>query len=148
MKKNVLKSIILMIFFGLTIWMLSNSVDAAYISISSAKSTGNPGESITLNISSDCVGRVNLSSTNGTLSANKVWIEGATQSVTVTIGASGTTTVTATAEGGKMSSNGTDVDVPPASKQISITNTSSSETHRNTGKYKSLRYVRYFHLSA
>lgn len=133
MNKKVIKRIILIAFFVLTVWILSDSVDAAYISVSPSKSSGNPEESVTLNISSDCVGRINISVTNGTVSSNKVWIEGAAQSITVKLGTTGTTTVTATAEGGKMSNNGVDVPVSSVNTNISILNNSSSGNNNNSG---------------
>ena len=126
MNKKVIKRIILIVFFAVTVWILTNSVDAAYISMSPSKSSGNPGESVTLNISSDCVGRINISVTNGTVSSNKVWIEGAAQSITVKLGTTGMTTVTATAEGGKMSNNGVDVPISSVNTNISILNNSLS----------------------
>ena len=103
MNKKVIKRIILIVFFAVTVWILTNSVDAAYISMSPSKSSGNPGESVTLNISSDCVGRINISVTNGTVSSNKVWIEG-----------------------GKMSNNGVDVPISSVNTNISILNNSLS----------------------
>lgn len=123
-KKVLIKALFIMIFvFG--ICLLSDSVQAAYISISLNKTTVNPGETITGTISSDCIGRVNLSSTNGTLSTDRVWIEGASQSFTVTVGDIGTASIIASAEGGIMSQGGTDIEVQNASTVISIATSSN-----------------------
>ena len=137
MNKKILKRTLLIIIFAFSMWLFTNHVDAAYISISLNKTTASAGETISGTISSDCIGRVNLSSSNGTLSTDRVWIEGGSQSFTVTVGSSGSTAITATAENGKMSNAGTDVVVSPAGASISIgassSGSSSSSSSSNTG---------------
>ena len=130
MSKKKLKNIIMsMVFIGI-IWLASSSVNAASISIQSSTSSANPGQSVTLTISSDCTGKVNLSASNGTLSTSSVWVEGNT-SATVTVGSSGTTTITATPQ--TMSdANGIDVQVQATSISINIVSNSSGQTD-NTG---------------
>lgn len=135
MKKNTLrKTLIIMLFVG-TLWILPSIVNAAYISITPSKTTANPGEKVNVTISSDCTGRVNLSASNGNLSSNKVWLEGGSQSITITVGNTGSATITATPQDGMMSNNGVDVKVTTASKNITISsgtsNTNSSPSNTN-----------------
>ena len=120
MNRKIFKNLLLTIGFIFAIFLFSNSVQAAYINISLSSTSANPGEQITGNVTSDCVGRVNLSVSNGSISTDRVWIEGGAQSFTVTVGTAGTTSINATAEGGKMSSGGADVDVPGASATVSV----------------------------
>lgn len=113
---------------------IPNMSKAAFVSISASKTNANPGETISVTISSDSVGRVNLSVSNGTLSANRVWMEGASQTVNVTVGPQGTTTVTATPEGGQMSNNKSDVPVAASSVNISINSNNNSGNNSGTTK--------------
>ncbi len=125
MNRKIFKNLLLTIGFIFAIFLFSNSVQAAYINISLSSTSANPGEQITGTVTSDCVGRVNLSVSNGSISTDRVWIEGGAQSFTVTVGTAGTTSISATAEGGKMSSGGVDVDVPGASATVSVSAPSS-----------------------
>ena len=133
MNKTQTKKILIIFIFALVMILFPKCVNAAYINISTSKKTVNPGEKVTITISSDCIGRVNLSATNGTLSSDRVWIEGGAQSVNLTAGNSGNISVSATAEKGKMSNNGVDVTVSGASTSISIAtqNSGSSSTGNN-----------------
>ena len=133
MNKTQTKKILIIFIFALVMILFPKCVNAAYINISTSKKTVNPGEKVTITISSDCIGRVNLSATNGTLSNDRVWIEGGAQSVNLTAGNSGNISVSATAENGKMSNNGVDVTVSGASTSISIAtqNSGSSSTGNN-----------------
>ena len=118
MKK--IKIIIISMFFLIAICLLTKTTNAAYISVKPNKSSVQPGETVTLNISSDCVGRVNLTVNNGTVSNSRVWIEGGTQQVNVVVGKSGKTTITASAENGMLSNNGVDVSISNATASITI----------------------------
>lgn len=100
-------------------FIFGTSAYAASVSLS-GNSSGDPNSKITITVGGDFTGRVNLSASNGTLSASSVWIESNSQSVTVTLGASGTTTVTATPQEGSSTPDGELVTVPAASKSISI----------------------------
>ena len=128
MNKRILGKILLIVIFAFAIWMFTDYANAAYISISLDKTTASPGETISGTISSDCVGRVNLSSSNGTISTDKVWIEGGSQSFTITVGNSGTASISASPEGGVMSSGGTDITVEGASTIISIATSNGSSS--------------------
>ena len=139
MNKTILKRILLFTIFTFAIWLFVNHVDAAYVSISLNKTTASPGETITGTISSDCIGRVNLSSSNGTISPDRVWLEGGSQSFTITVGNSGTTSISASPEGGIMSDGGTDVSVQGASTIVSIatSNNGSSSSGSSSGSSSS-----------
>ena len=133
MKKNTLRKVlIIMLFVGL-MWILPNIVNAAYISVTPSKTIANSGERVNVTINSDCVGRINLSVSNGAISSDRVWIEGGSQSVTVTVGSSGNTTITAAPQEGQMSSNGNDVNVATVRKKINIsTNTNGNSNNGNS----------------
>ncbi len=126
MKKNGIKLIFMIIICGLSIWIFSNSSNAAYVSIKPSTTSASPGQTVTLTISSDCVGRVNLTASNGSLSSDRVWIENNNATATITVGNSGTTVITATAQNGAMSSGGSDVPVSPSSASISIKTASTT----------------------
>lgn len=61
-------------------------------------------------------------------------MEGASQTVNVTVGPQGTTTVTATPEGGQMSNNKSDVPVAASSVNISINSNNNSGNNSGTTK--------------
>lgn len=130
MNSKRIKRIFMILIFGFIIWILSNSTEAAYVSVSPSTTSANPNQSVTLTISSDCIGKVNLSTSNGSLSANSVFIDGS-QTVNVVVGSSGTTIVTAIPVD-MSDSSGTTVSIKEASASISIKNTSSSTTNNNT----------------
>ncbi len=125
-KANIV--LIISIIMMLTL-LIPNTSNAAGINITASKTTASAGETITISISSNYIGRVNLTVSNGTLSSNRVWIEGVAQTVNVTVGNQGTTTVTATPENGKMSnSQGKDENVATASVNIAISSGNSNNT--------------------
>ncbi len=131
MKKNVIKLIFMIIICGLSIWIFSNSSNAAYVSIKPSTTSANPGQTVSLTISSDCIGKVNLSASNGKLSSNSVFIDG-NQTVSIVVGNSGTVAVTATPV--DMSDlTGNPVSIGPSSASISINSSSSSTSTANNG---------------
>ena len=129
--KKYIKEILSIMFFIAIIWFLTNVSNAASISLTPSKATAEAGENVNVTVSSDCVGRVNLTVSNGKISTNKVWIEGGTQTVTVTVGNSGTTSITASAQDNMLSNNGVDVPVSAITKSISI---KSATISNNNGK--------------
>ncbi len=84
------------IVFGLMLILWNKNVEAASFKISASSTKVNPNGSFTVSVGGDCIGRVNLSVTNGTLSTSSVWVEQNYQTVSVKAGNSGTVTVTAT----------------------------------------------------
>lgn len=124
------------VFFAIIFFLIISAcgkVNAAALSISVSNSKPNVGESVKVNISSEYTGRVNLSASGGSLSEPKVWVEGNTQSVTLTSNSAGKVTITATAEGGKLSNNvGEELDVVPQATTVTFTEkTSSIETNES-----------------
>lgn len=82
-------------------------VEAASFSMHASTGTVSPGATFQVTITgNDCIGRVDLSVSNGTLSASSVWIEDDSASVTVTAGSSGTVQVTASPVVGFSDGNG------------------------------------------
>ena len=126
MKKNLIKSIFITTFFLLVVLFLQKNVQAASISIHASKTTINVGESVTITVSSDCIGKVNLSATAGSLDKTSIWVGDATESATLTAKEAGTITVTAqpaTLSDG----NGTDINnIAPSSCTITVVNNNSN----------------------
>ena len=92
---------------ALLLIMGSWEVMAASFSMHASTGTVSPGATFQVTITgNDCIGRVNLSVSNGTLSASSVWIEDDSASVTVTAGSSGTVQVTASPVVGFSDGNG------------------------------------------
>lgn len=71
-------------------------VNAASFGMSSSKSQVNPNESFTVSIGGQCIGRVNISVSNGTASTSSIWVEQNYVPVTIKAGSSGSVVVTAT----------------------------------------------------
>lgn len=130
MKKLKIFSILV---FSICLLLITN-VYAASMSISGS-SSANADTKVTLTIKGDFTGRVNLSVQNGTLSTNSVWIENNSQTVTVTLGKSGKTTVAATAATGASDASGNIVEVGSKSKSITIKeNTTTTKPTTTTDK--------------
>lgn len=87
--------------------------------ISASSSTVAPNGTFTVKIGGECIGRVDLTVSNGTLSENKIWVENGYNSVSVTAGSSGTVTVTAIPYEGM-----SDIDAnlyEPGSRSVTVT---------------------------
>lgn len=96
MKNKIIKSTIMLAIFIIVMIIFANKSEAATMSVTISSNTTAVGSTAEITISSDCIGRVNLSASNGgQLSQNSVWVEG-TQKVTLTVKNTGTTTVTVT----------------------------------------------------
>ena len=129
MKRNTLRKIfIIMLFLGF-FWIVPNIVNAAYISVTPSTKNAKPGQAVSVTISSDCIGKVSLSASNGTVSTGSVWVEGSA-SATVTVGSSGTTTISARAI--DMSDSAGNAVSPSGSTTITIASSSSSSGSSNS----------------
>ncbi len=129
MKRNTLRKIfIIMLFLGF-FWIVPNIVNAAYISVTPSTKNAKPGQAVSVTISSDCIGKVSLSASNGTVSTGSVWVEGSA-SATVTVGSSGTTTISARAI--DMSDSAGNAVSPSGSTTITIASGSSSSGSSNS----------------
>lgn len=120
---------------GITLFFISLlSLDAASFGMSSNTKQVAPNGTFTISVGGDCIGRVDLTVTNGTLSTNSVWVEEGYVSVRVTAGGSGTVTVTATPTAGFSDSDANIYN--PGSRTVSVnisSNTSSnSSSSQNT----------------
>ena len=130
MNKKILKKFLIMMMFTGGLFLFSNVSKAAYISITPSRKTASPGQTINISISSDCIGKVSLSASNGTVSTGSIWVEG-TVNVTATVGSSGTTIVYAKAT--DMSDSSGNAVTPSGSTTITI----SSGTSNNNGSNSS-----------
>lgn len=92
-KKKIYVSIIVIAM----LCMISGVVNAAPVAISTSKARVSVGESFTVTVSSDYIGRINVSASNGiTLSNSAVWVENGSATITATAKNAGTYTITAT----------------------------------------------------
>lgn len=118
-------------------FIVMGSVYASSVTLSGS-SSGSPNKNVTITIKGDFTGRVNLSVSNGKLNKSSVWIENNSQTVTVTLGESGKTTITATPAEGSSDSSGNIISVAAKSKSISIKKTTTNTTQNtNTTTKKS-----------
>lgn len=125
-KKKIIFSVILIIM----LCMVSGIVKAAPLAISSSKTEVSVGDSFTVTISSDYIGRVNVSSNGGiTLSDNKVWVEKGSETITATAKTAGTYTITATPV--ELSTGQNDVSVGAQSITIKVNDKSANTNPTN-----------------
>lgn len=115
-----LKIIVCLLFILSCTFYTREKIYAASFSMSISSSTVQPGGKFSVTVTGvDCIGRVNLSVSNGSISPSSVWVENGSVSATVTAGSSGTVTVTATPEAGFSDGNG-DL-YSPGSRSVSAT---------------------------
>ena len=94
------------------------NIYASSIAVSGA-SSASPGNTVNVSVGGSFTGRVNVTVSNG--SGNKsIWVENNTVTVPVTVGSSGTTTITAVSGEGTSDANGNDLGVIRGSKSIQI----------------------------
>lgn len=112
MNKKILKSIIIIGIIGIMTLILTNTSDAASLSVkASKKSSVSPGESFTVTVTlSDAAGPVSATVSGGSGSLAKEWLENSSKSFTCTAGSSGTVTITASGTVGDFAT-GNDVTV-------------------------------------
>lgn len=121
MKKRINKFVFICLFVACMSFL--KNVYAAAINISGESSTS-PSSTINVSIGGSFTGRVDVTVSNG--SGNKsIWIENSTVTIPVTVGSSGTTTISAVVQKGASDSSGNlflnaDGSLPSASKSISI----------------------------
>lgn len=111
MNKKILKSIIIIGIIGIMTLILTNTSDAASLSVKASKSSVSPGESFTVTVTlSDAAGPVTATVSGGSGSLAKEWLENSSKSFTCTAGSSGTVTITASGTVGDFAT-GNDVTV-------------------------------------
>lgn len=111
MNKKILKSIIIIGIIGIMTLILTNTSDAASLSVKASKSSVSPGESFTVTVTlSDAAGPVSATVSGGSGSLAKEWLENSSKSFTCTAGSSGTVTITASGTVGDFAT-GNDVTV-------------------------------------
>lgn len=111
MNKKILKSIIIIGIIGIMTLILTNTSDAASLSVKASKSSVSPGESFTVTVTlSDAAGPVSATVSGGSGSLAKEWLENSSKSFTCTAGSSGTVIITASGTVGDFAT-GNDVTV-------------------------------------
>lgn len=113
----------------LILWALP--VNAASFSIRASSAQINPNGTFTISVGGDCIGRVNLSISNGTLSKSSIWVEQNYQTVTVTAGSSGSVTITATPTTGFSDPDANEYNPGARSVTIPIVETNTSTPPSN-----------------
>lgn len=99
---------------------------AASFGLSSSTKQVSPNGGFTISVGGDCIGKVNLSITNGTLSTSSVWVEQGYTTVNVTAGSSGQVTITATPVTGFSDPDANIYN--PGSRSITVTIASPGQT--------------------
>ncbi|MCI8567897.1 MAG: cadherin-like beta sandwich domain-containing protein [Bacilli bacterium] len=131
MKKHSFVFLIIILFM---MFLNTFSVNAASFSMSASTRQVSPNGSFTVKVGGDCIGRVNLTVSNGVLSTNSVWVEQGYVSVKVTALSSGTVTVTARPAEGFSDSDANIYN--PGSRSVSVniasSNSGSSSTKPST----------------
>ena len=113
--------------------LLGGNVDAASFKMTASTSEVSPNGSFTVSVGGDCIGRVNLSVSNGTLSTSSVWVEQNYQTVTVKAGGSGAVTVTATPTKGFSDPDANEYNPGARSVKVNIASGVGSTEKPNTG---------------
>ena len=116
MKKNFIK-ISLSCFISLCIFLMGN-IYASSIAVSGA-SSASPGNTVNVSVGGSFTGKVNVTVSNG-YGNKSIWVENNTVTVPITVGSSGTTTITAVSDDGTSDSNGNNLGVIRGSKSIQI----------------------------
>ena len=131
MIKTKYKILIITITFIL-IMFFPKVANAKYLNVSTP-SSGQPGSTVSVTVSTDCTGRFNVSVSNGTLNGtNKYWIEASSASFSVTLGQSGTTKISVT-PALPVSLNKQDInDLGGQTKSISINSSNSNSNNQNS----------------
>ncbi len=104
--------------FSFVLMIGGGSVEAASFRITASASKVNPNETFRVSVGGDCIGRVNLSVKNGTLSESSVWVEQNSQTVNVKAGNSGSVTITATPTVGFSDADGNEY--KPGSRSVTV----------------------------
>lgn len=115
-------------------------VNAASFSMRASSTQVSPNGTFTISVGGDCIGRVNLSVNNGTLSTSSVWVEQSYQTVTVTAGGSGTVTVTATPTVGFSDPDANEYNPGARSVTVSIIDNTSVPNNNNNNNNNSKPY--------
>ncbi len=105
--------------FSFVLMLCGGCVEAASFRITASASKVNPNGTFSVSVGGDCIGRVNLSVKNGTLSQSSVWVEQNSQTVNVKAGGSGSVTVTATPTVGFSDADGNEY--KPGSRSVTVT---------------------------
>ncbi len=120
----------LWIIFGLLMLFGITNVEAASFGMSASKTRVTPNGTFTISVGGDCIGRVNLSISGGTLSTSSVWVEQNYQTITVRAGSSGTVTIVATPAAGFSDADANEY--APGARSINVAISSGSTSSGNT----------------
>lgn len=114
----------LIIFAIVSMFLFVRPIEAASFNLKASTRQVSPNGTFTVSVGGDCIGRVNLTVSNGTLSTSSVWVENGYQTITVKAGSSGSVTVTASPVTG-FSDNDANI-YDPGSRSVTVTISSPS----------------------
>lgn len=127
-----MKKSFIVVLFMFIILLMGGCVQAASFNITASTRQVNPDGTFTVSVGGDCIGRVNLSVSNGTLSTNSVWVEQNYQTVKVKAGSSGSVTVTATPIKGFSDADANEYNPGARSVKVTINNTTNNNNNNST----------------
>lgn len=147
MRANLVKKVVVMIVFVITIALVSNCAYAASISIAAGSTNLTVGSSTTLTIrGNDVIGKINITSSNPgviSLSSSQEWIEGAV-TIRATAKAAGNAYITVTSVDTSSSTTGEAVSV---STGVNLTSNAVVVDTRSSNNYLSSLTVEGYELS-
>lgn len=121
-----MKKWLVIILFSIIFTVWGGQVEAASFRMTASTTKVKPNGTFTISVGGDCIGRVNLKVTNGTLSTSSVWVEQNYQRVTVKAGSSGSVVVTATPVTGFSDADANEY--RPGSRSVKVTINAASNT--------------------
>lgn len=121
-----MRKIRLWMILGVFLLLGITPVKAASFNMNASKTRVAPNSTFTVSIGGDCIGRVNLSITGGTLSTTSVWVEQNYQTITVTAGSSGAVTIVATPATGFSDADANEY--APGSRSVSVAISTSNNS--------------------
>lgn len=114
----------LIIFAIVSMFLFVRPIEAASFNLKASTRQVSPNGTFTVSVGGDCIGRVNITVSNGTLSTSSVWVENGYQTITVRAGSSGSVTVTASPVTGFSDSDANIYN--PGSRSVTVTISSPS----------------------
>lgn len=124
-----------LILFSLLLTFISlMPLEAASFGMNSSKKQVSPNGTFTVSVGGDCIGRVNLTISNGTLNESSIWVEQGYTKITVKAGSSGNVTITATPETGFSDPEANTYNPGSRTINVSIVSFSSSGSTQTTKK--------------
>ena len=122
------------ILFLVALFLFTPNVKASSCSVKSSSTNVKVGDSITITVSaSDAIGRFNISSTGGNLSASSIWLENNSQSFSLSSTGEGTYTVYVSPQAGVSNNNGDEINLGCNSVKVTFSPKTQPSNNSNKG---------------